>query len=62
MNLFTLLGTIAINNEQANRALDETASKAGQTSQKTQTAFGKIGAAAGVIGKAVVTAGGCVEP
>lgn len=57
MNLFTLLGTIAINNTQANRALDETADKAGQTSQKTQSAFSKIGKAAGVIGKAVVTAG-----
>lgn len=57
MNLFTVLGTIAINNTQANRALDETADKAGQTSQKTQSAFSKIGKAAGVIGKAVVTAG-----
>ena len=57
MNIFTLLGTIAINNEEANKALDDTAAKAEGTSQKTQSAFGKIGAAAGVIGRAVVTAG-----
>ncbi len=57
MNIFQLFGTIAINNDQANRALDETADKAGQTGQKTETAFGKIGKAAGVIGKAVVAAG-----
>ena len=57
MNIFTLLGTIAINNEQANRALDETADKAGQTGKKTQDAFGKIGSAALAIGKTVITAG-----
>lgn len=57
MNIFTLLGTIAINNEQANRALDETADKAGQAGKKTQDAFGKIGSAALAIGKTVITAG-----
>lgn len=57
MELFKLLGTIAIENEQANQALDETSQKAGQTGEETSGAFKKIGGAALTIGKAVVTAG-----
>ncbi len=57
MELFKLLGTIAVNNEAAMAALDETTQKADDAGQQTQSAFGKIGTAALTIGKAVVTAG-----
>lgn len=57
MEIFRLLGTIAIDNDQANRALDETADKADNTGQQTESAFGKIGKAALTIGKAVIGAG-----
>ena len=57
MELFKLLGTIAIDNEKANQALEETGQKAGQTGEETSGAFKKIGGAALTIGKAVVTAG-----
>ena len=57
MELFKLLGTIAIENDQANQALEETSQKAGQTGEETSGAFKKIGGAALTIGKAVVTAG-----
>lgn len=55
--IFRLLGTIAIENEQANRALEETGQKAEETGQQTEGAFSKIGTAAMTIGKAVVGAG-----
>lgn len=57
MELFKLLGTIAIDNEQANRALDETSQQAGDTSNQMDGAFQKIGGVAATIGKAVVGAG-----
>ena len=57
MELFKLLGTIAIDNEKANQALEETSQKAGQTGEETSGAFKKIGGAALTIGKAVVSAG-----
>lgn len=49
MELFRLLGTIAIDNDQANRALDETGQRAQETSEETESAFSKIGAVAGKI-------------
>lgn len=52
-----MLGTIAIENDQANRALDETSERAEQTSQRTEGAFSKIGSAALGLGKFVMTAG-----
>ena len=52
-----MLGEIAIENDQANRALDETAGNAEQASQRTEGAFSKIGSAALGIGKFVLTAG-----
>lgn len=57
MEIFKLLGTIAVDNAQANRALDETASKAEGTGNKTSSAFEKIGSAARKVGTVVVTAG-----
>lgn len=57
MEIFKLLGTIAINNDAANKALDDTKHKATDTSTETQSAFSKIGGAALGIGKAVIGAG-----
>ena len=57
MELFKLLGTIAIDNGQANRAIEDTAKKAESGGQKTDSAFQKIGESALRIGTAVFTAG-----
>ena len=57
MELFKLLGTIAVDNSQANKAIDETAEKAATGSQKTDGAFKKIGESALKIGKSVLAAG-----
>ena len=57
MDLFKLLGTIAIDNSEANKALDDTAKKADETGETTETAFGKIGTAAGTIAKGITAAG-----
>lgn len=57
MDIFKLFGSIAINNEQANAALDDTANRAENTSGSVSSAFQKIGGAALTIGKAVVGAG-----
>ena len=57
MELFKLFGTVAVDNSAANKALDETAAKAGEAGNETEGAFSKIGTAAVTIGKAVLTAG-----
>lgn len=57
MELFKILGTIAIDNEQANRALEETTAKADGAGKKSESSFSKIGGAALKVGKAVVAAG-----
>lgn len=57
MELFKLFGTVAVDNSAANKALDETAAKAGEAGNETEGAFSKIGTAAVGIGKAVLTAG-----
>lgn len=57
MELFKLFGTVAVDNTAANKALDETAAKAGEAGNETEGAFSKIGTAAVGIGKAVLTAG-----
>lgn len=57
MELFKLLGTIAVNNDQANKALADTGQKADEASNKVASAFGKIGSAAVTIGKGIMTAG-----
>lgn len=57
MELFKLLGTIAIDNDQADRALDETSGKAENAGKKSESAFSKIGGAAMKVGKAVVASG-----
>ena len=57
MELFKLFGTIAVENEQANRAIADTSSNAEDASNKTTEAFQKIGHAAGTIVKGIATAG-----
>ena len=57
MELFKLLGTIAIENDQANQALDDTANKAEDSSNQVDSALGKIGAGALKVAKGVITAG-----
>ena len=57
MEIFKLLGTIAVENQPAIKALEDTAKKATTTSAETQEAFKKIGTAAGTIAKGVVVAG-----
>lgn len=60
MELFRLLGSIAIDNDQANRALDDTAQRAENASQETQSAFSKIGSVAAGIAKGIGVAGAAI--
>ena len=53
MELFRLLGTIAIDNQKAVGALNETSEEGQKTESKMSKAFGKIGSAAAKVGKAV---------
>ena len=57
MELFKVLGTIAVDNQPAIKALDDTAKRAGVTSSETSEAFSKIGAVAGGIAKGIGVAG-----
>ena len=57
MELFKLFGTIAIENEQANKAIADTSARADEASKETSSAFQKIGNAAGTIVKGVAFAG-----
>ncbi len=53
MELFRLLGTIAIDNQKANSKIDETAGLAEKSESKMSKAFSKIGSAAAKVGKVV---------
>ena len=55
MELFKLFGTIAVNNQAANSAIDETTDKAEKSHGGISSAFGKIGNAAVKVGKVVAT-------
>lgn len=57
MELFRLLGTVAIDNTKAKESLDETASKAKQTSEETESAFSKIGGVAQKVALGIGAAG-----
>lgn len=57
MELFRLLGTVAIDTAQAEKNLEKVRSDVGKTGNDTENAFSKIGKAAGAIGKAVLAAG-----
>ena len=60
MELFKLVGTIIVNNQQANEALSETADNASRSSAETQDAFNKIGTVAGGMVKAFAVAGAAI--
>lgn len=53
MDLFKLVGTIAVNNEEANKAIDDTGGKAEQSHSRISGAFSKIGGVAVKAGKAI---------
>lgn len=53
MELFRLLGTVAVENDEANEALDETTEKAEKSHSKIAGAFAKIGSAAIELGKVI---------
>ena len=53
MDLFKLLGTISINNSDANEALEKTSKTADQTKSKLSNAFSSIGKGAAKLGTAV---------
>lgn len=57
MELFRLLGKIAIDNTEANNALTETSQRANDSANETQDAFSKIGSVAGTIAKGIGVAG-----
>ena len=57
MELFKLLGTIAVDTAQADKAIEGTANKADKAGSKTSTAFEKIGGAAKKVGTGVLAAG-----
>lgn len=60
MELFRIIGTIIINNQQANEALADTASNASDASNETQDAFNRIGTVAGGLVKAFAVAGAAI--
>ena len=53
MDLFKLVGTIAIQNSEANQALDDTSQKGQQTQSKLNKAFSAVGKGAVAVGKTV---------
>lgn len=57
MEIFRILGRIAVDTTQADRAMDETTRKAEGTGKGASSAFEKIGGAALKVGKAALTAG-----
>ena len=57
MELFRLLGTIAIDNTEANNALEDTSQRANQSADETESAFSKIGGAAKNIALGIGAAG-----
>lgn len=57
MELFKLLGTIAVDTSKADKAIEGTANKADKAGSKTSTAFEKIVGAAKKVGTGVLVAG-----
>ena len=55
MDLFKLLGTISVDNKDANKALDDTGKKGEETQGKLSKAFSAMGKGAVALGKTVVT-------
>ena len=54
-NIFSLFGTIFIDNEKANKSIDETIKKGETAGSKVGAAFGNIAKGAAVVGTAVTT-------
>lgn len=57
MELFRLLGTIAIDNTEANNALNDTSQRANDSANESESAFAKIGGAARTLALGIGTAG-----
>lgn len=60
MELFRLLGTIAVDNTNANEAINDTTNQAREGSEQTSNAFTRIGTVAGTIAKGIVGAGAAI--
>lgn len=60
MELFKLLGTIAVDGSGATKALDDVSDKAGTTSDEVSSAVTKIGTVAGNIAKGIGVAGAAI--
>lgn len=60
MELFRLLGTIAIDNTEANNALTDTSNRANDTANETESAFSKIGGVATKIATGIGIAGAAI--
>lgn len=60
MELFRILGTIAVDNSKANHAIDETTDKAERAQGRFSGAFGKMGKAATKLGTVAVAVGAAV--
>lgn len=58
MDLFKLMGTIAVDNSKANEQIDETTSKAEGAGKRQSSAFSKVTSAAGKLATGVVAVGG----
>ena len=57
MEVFRLLGTISIDAQQANQAINDTTENAQNSADQQQEAFSKIGTAAGTLAKGVLSVG-----
>lgn len=57
MELFRLLGTIAIDNTEANTALEDTTARANSSANETESAFGRIGSVARTVALGIGAAG-----
>lgn len=60
MEIFNLLGRISIDTTQANQAIQDTTDQAQDAATEQESAFSKIGSAAGTIAKGFLTAGAAV--
>lgn len=60
MELFKLLGTVAVDSSGANKALDDVSQKAGSTSDEVSSSVSKIGTVAGNIAKGIGVAGAAI--
>ena len=59
-SVFELVGKIAVDNSEANTAIDDTTNRAKKGSTETSSAFSKIGSAATKITKGMVVVGGAI--